>query len=324
MKNILKHLFGEPTHSDNIKRETVTDTILQPQQKEKVLNMSFIQDKFNKLNRLIEEDVQIQMAEKDSNIHKFVEMDKVQVIFYKNGIIVDGGALRPYEWPITKQFLRDIFDGYFPYEFKERFPDGVKLLPIDRSTEIYSKEVQQLKDSVSTKGSQIKNLDNILHQIKEPRVLDKQEFLNQLPRQIIRHGKVIPIRDEIKQFIQPAFQNHQQLVDKLPVEIVVDTPCHREIEQIYPINNSNSIVVLRVKSPPINEKTTILLIQMYEDSTLAAVKKVIIEELQKYTHHIPRFEFRAFPSISFKNENVTLREAKLTPKAFLFCHKVDV
>ncbi len=283
--------------------------------------MNFIQEKFKQLNKLIEEDVQVQMAGKDSNIHKFVDMDTIQVIFYKNGIVVDGGALRPYEWPITKQFLRDIFDGYFPYEFKETYPDGVKLMPINRSTEVYSKEIQQLKDAIATKGSQIKNLDEVLHRIKEPKVLDKQEFLNQLPRQVIRHGKVIPVRDEVKEFIQPS-SHHQQQFYELPAEIVVDTPCRKEIEQSYP-NNSNEIVVLRVKSPPINDKTTILLIQMYQNSTLAAVKSLIIKELERYTKQVPSFEFRAFPSICFKNENVSLRDAKLSPKAFLFCHKIE-
>jgi hypothetical protein len=36
-------------------------------------------------------------------------------------------AIRSYEEPANQAFVNDILDGYFPIEFKESFPDGVRV-----------------------------------------------------------------------------------------------------------------------------------------------------------------------------------------------------
>ena len=51
----------------------------------------------------------------------------MNVKFYKNGLIVEGGRLRSYSDPLTKCFIRDILDGYFPSEFQNNYPNGVPL-----------------------------------------------------------------------------------------------------------------------------------------------------------------------------------------------------
>lgn len=42
-------------------------------------------------------------------------------------MIVEGGRLRLYSDPLTKCFIRDILDGYFPSEFQNNYPNGVPL-----------------------------------------------------------------------------------------------------------------------------------------------------------------------------------------------------
>ncbi|XP_076628806.1 uncharacterized protein LOC143345504 [Colletes latitarsis] len=57
--------------------------------------------------------------------------------FYKNGMIVQDGILRPYDDPETVSFLRDILDGYFPSELQQTYPNGVPFKVEDRRHQMY-------------------------------------------------------------------------------------------------------------------------------------------------------------------------------------------
>ncbi|XP_015110679.1 uncharacterized protein LOC107036928 [Diachasma alloeum] len=57
--------------------------------------------------------------------------------FYKNGIIVQKGRLRPYTDPQTRSFIQDILDGYFPSELQRDYPNGVPFKVEDHKTEMY-------------------------------------------------------------------------------------------------------------------------------------------------------------------------------------------
>ena len=37
------------------------------------------------------------------------------------------GPFREYELDLTRRFLSDVMDGYFPIEFKEEYPDGESI-----------------------------------------------------------------------------------------------------------------------------------------------------------------------------------------------------
>ena len=54
------------------------------------------------------------------------------VILFSDGLSVAGGKVR--KWDETKcvKFVADIMDGFFPGEFKNQYPDGVKLDLYDR------------------------------------------------------------------------------------------------------------------------------------------------------------------------------------------------
>ncbi|KAI8905331.1 hypothetical protein DFJ77DRAFT_211131 [Powellomyces hirtus] len=50
--------------------------------------------------------------------------DALRVTFYRNGFMVASGPFRPYTDRSAQLFMRDLMDGYFPYELKHTFPDG--------------------------------------------------------------------------------------------------------------------------------------------------------------------------------------------------------
>ncbi|XP_063985004.1 uncharacterized protein LOC135166578 [Diachasmimorpha longicaudata] len=57
--------------------------------------------------------------------------------FYRNGMIVQKGRLRPYTDPQTRSFIQDILDGYFPGELQRDYPNGVPFKVEDHRTEMY-------------------------------------------------------------------------------------------------------------------------------------------------------------------------------------------
>ncbi|ORY40216.1 hypothetical protein BCR33DRAFT_740476 [Rhizoclosmatium globosum] len=63
--------------------------------------------------------------------------EKLVLSVYSNGIILQNGQLRPHNDPSVKLFMRDILDGYFPYELKDLYPDGVPFEVRDCHDEEY-------------------------------------------------------------------------------------------------------------------------------------------------------------------------------------------
>lgn len=88
--------------------------------------------------------------------------------------------------------LSDILDGYFPYDLKKEYPEGVMLLPVDFTDDTYSEEL--FKDKSDPK---YKDLQSVLSKNAKP--LSKQEFLDKFPKNVVSSGgEVIPVREELE------------------------------------------------------------------------------------------------------------------------------
>lgn len=84
------------------------------------------------------------------------------------------------------KILSDLVDGYFPSVLKGKYPDGVFLEVRDRTNEQYDASGENNGESINTFGSQ-KN--------DEFKPQSAEEFLNKLPKNVIKNGKVVKIRD---------------------------------------------------------------------------------------------------------------------------------
>ncbi len=51
----------------------------------------------------------------------------LDLIIYKDGMWFRNGPLRQWNLKIAKDFIKDIMDGFFPYELKEEYPDGISI-----------------------------------------------------------------------------------------------------------------------------------------------------------------------------------------------------
>lgn len=64
--------------------------------------------------------------------------DDVPIFFFANGLMIKGMPFYPYYSKQAQSVLSDILDGYFPYDLKEKYPEGVPLKPIDMVDETYN------------------------------------------------------------------------------------------------------------------------------------------------------------------------------------------
>jgi hypothetical protein len=191
------------------------------------LNMHIVKQKIKDLNSLVP-DQQINTYTGDGNIKQLTKKPECNIIFYRNGIMVGNGSFRPYSWDITKAFLNDIADGYFPYEFKEKHPDGVKLNVIDKTNEIYSKNTEVKKKLADYNTSNIKDLDFLKVQDEQARIVDAQTLFNQMPKILIKNGKIIPIRSDIENLIYSS----SNILFKT-IQIPTECETHSELYQPY-------------------------------------------------------------------------------------------
>lgn len=44
---------------------------------------------------------------------------------YANGFLMYNGPFRPYTDGTAQMCMRDLMDGYFPWELRQRYPDGI-------------------------------------------------------------------------------------------------------------------------------------------------------------------------------------------------------
>ncbi|XP_051161212.1 uncharacterized protein LOC127281532 [Leptopilina boulardi] len=108
------------------------------------LSKDYIESCYTQLIANIEElnidagidEVQVHHSQ-DGSIASFKVPKCMTLKFFKNGLVVEGGRLRLYSDPLTKCFIRDILDGYYPSEFQNNYPNGVPLKVEDHRKEIY-------------------------------------------------------------------------------------------------------------------------------------------------------------------------------------------
>jgi len=70
--------------------------------------------------------------------------------------MIKGFPFYPYYSKQAQSVLSDILDGYFPYDLKKKYPEGVPLKPIDMCDEVYNAKLRQ-----DPKFKQLADLDGL-------------------------------------------------------------------------------------------------------------------------------------------------------------------
>jgi hypothetical protein len=138
--------------------------------------------------------------------------------------------------------------------------------------------------------------------------MSKDEFLSQFPKNVIKNGNIIPIRDELEK----RFRDTQELdVNKLNSHepIVVETEVSKNEGKYSP----SDIVTLRVRTETGKRN---LIIKLLGTDGIVEVYRLVKHYLEKKTAH---FVLRSnFPNKAYsESETKNLRELGLAPSSAL-------
>ncbi len=179
--------------------------------------------KLRALNEVAEKMCGGSMKTKIEGNHARLERDtsNLKIRFYVNGFIINAGPFRSFADGPGREFISEIMDGYFPYELKLKYPNGVVF-----DFALFPDDVYDVNAARSYKSPQQKSFTGqrrTLQSYPAPKpeaaafnppnewVLDgtgrrvqrgegrvgPDEFLRNLPERVIANGKVVPIRKDI-------------------------------------------------------------------------------------------------------------------------------
>jgi hypothetical protein len=234
-------------------------------------------------------------------MHEFKKLDPVQIFFFKNGLIIKGFNFSPYYAKEAQSLLSDILDGYFPYDLKQKFPEGVMLEPVDCTDDTFTEALAS--DKSNPKYKMFSQL-----QSKDSKYISKKEFLEQFPKSVISKGDIVPIREELeKRFKETGKIDVSKLNSNEPIEAPTD-PCVNPDK--YDIKD---VVTLRIRTE--TGKRTILLKLLRTD-----VMASVYEHINPYVEFSDKkYEVRSkFPNKAFaQDDSKSLEELGLAPSSAL-------
>ncbi|XP_015680416.1 UBX domain-containing protein 11 [Protobothrops mucrosquamatus] len=243
-------------------------------------------------------------------------LDSVPITFYQNGIVMFSGPFRSYEDPSTQRCLQDILDGFFPSELQRRYPSGVPFQVTDKRDVLFRE--RKLPGYFPGFGQAVgRSRPSGLKETSEisgPK-LTMEQFLNKLPKSLVRDGQVIDIREDLKKTLQglDGAQSHEVVLVETPSLTALRKRLEGKQKTEGPGTN---ISTLRIKSED-GEKTYI--VKMSFTETIGHLRQHLA---QNRGEAVEPFEILStFPLRVYNNDAVSLEECGLVPNAFLLLRK---
>ncbi|KAK9812848.1 hypothetical protein WJX72_004654 [[Myrmecia] bisecta] len=262
--------------------------------------------------------------------------EAVVLRLYRDGLQLHKTPFSRYSEVGAQAILEDIMLGYFPYVLKREFPEGVTIQlqdlrskDHDRAFQPFSGHAFALDQAAGLQerpGSASGRLQRELSPGQQRmadlaqtgRPLSKDEYLQQLPKRVIRNGKVIDLRSSIAQLLAgsaEAAASHQNE----PTSRVSHTP-------------GGSIPNHPASPPPAasvsHPATATLRIRREDGKQTYVVRMGVTETIGTLRKHLDAFrseqgvtgkyEIRSgFPLVAHADVAETLQDAGLTPSATL-------
>lgn len=246
------------------------------------IDITVIERRVQELNFIAEKDSARWVA--DGAIHKFKALESVPIFLYKNGLILKGFPFKPYSSNQAQSLLSDILDGYFPFDLKHKYPDGVPLRVVDKTSELYKP------------GQKLGGLDD-----PSTGVMSKEEFLNKLPASVIKDGNIIPVREDIASIMQPEQTGTIHI--RTHVDDYLDTPDGAKDNEA-----KKRITTLRIKTE--TGKKNLILKLWYNDAF-----SILTSYIERHKETRTNCEIRStFPARTFElSESRSLEDLELIP-----------
>uniref|UniRef100_A0A4W3KEK6 UBX domain-containing protein 11 n=1 Tax=Callorhinchus milii TaxID=7868 RepID=A0A4W3KEK6_CALMI len=209
------------------------------------------------------------------------------------------GPFRSFKEPSTQHCMQDFADGYFPSELQSKFPDGIPFQVSDRRDVTF----QERKLYADFPG---------VGQTIDGSRLTVEQFLRKLPRNVIKGGKVIDIREEIGDTsltgccAPPAslFWEASEIIMRLTLAHFVLIG-HRLKVKEKNRSSLDTITTLRIKS---------------ENGEQTYIAKMLFSETVRELRSQPLVDYdivSSFPQQVYSDLDKTLEEYGLVPNAML-------
>ena len=249
----------------------------------KEIDVVVLERRIQELNMIAERDASKLVAQ--GGIHRFKAPDSVAIVFFKNGLVLQGFPFRPYSSNEAQSLLSDILDGYFPYDLKRKYPDGVPLRIVDKTEEMFS-------------------ADTGVHSANNPDLgmLSKEAFLAQLPQNVIRGGEIIPIREEVGEMFGGA-----KTADSGTVEVRTHVDEHLATAGETP-ELLDQITTIRVKTETGRRN---LILRLWKSDTVGVLARYVDQHRETRGAYEIRSTFPA--RVYDKAGSQTLQELDMVP-----------
>ncbi|KAL7748593.1 UBX domain-containing protein 11 [Sorochytrium milnesiophthora] len=172
--------------------------------------------------------------------HTLVDSPALSIVLYQDGFTADSNSLREYQTQDAQLFFRDILDGYFPYELKDRFPDGVRMNLINRLDSTF----EAFRAAAVHNSSHTRDVKWLQEGGSVGMPLSKADFLAKLPKEVIRDGKIVDVRHAISDIISGP-SSAQQETWTMPAFAV---PSTSSSNQTAPLPATGTLVPTHVDS----------------------------------------------------------------------------
>jgi len=240
---------------------------------------------------------------------KLAQKEYMELAFWKNGFQVNGAPVRSYSVKMNRSFVQDLLDGYFPYELKLSHPDGIPFTVLDRSFEHYHRPFSQAGEGRHLGVNRHSLSDVTAGDAKTAAAaegLDAEAFLQKLPKNVIRNGKVIPVRAGVEDMVkgkEPASTDGGE-----PEVVHVDaTEPQPEIADKH-----DKVATLRITSA---EPQRTFMMKFPYSTTVAEVLERLAQE--QGTDGVAYQLQTTFPKKTLEDGSMTLVAAGLVPKCAL-------
>ena len=224
---------------------------------------------------------------------RFKLKDGERVAVYADGLLINGGPFRPYGSPTCRAFVDDVLDGYFPAEFKDRYPDGVPFDVKDVASEQYASYGEAFGGAGRATGRRVRTLADVGDRDIAP--VAPEALLAKLPASTVNaDGRVVDVREAVRRRLagDPAAP---------PVAFASDA--------------DDRIATLQVRT----HTGTKFVVKLGYDACVGDLRAEIDARLGAAA---PAYDVRtAFPARAYGDDAATLESAGLVPTAVILVQK---
>uniref|UniRef100_I3JI79 UBX domain-containing protein 11 n=1 Tax=Oreochromis niloticus TaxID=8128 RepID=I3JI79_ORENI len=211
------------------------------------------------------------------------------------------GPFRSYQEHSTQQCMQDLMDGYFPSELQERFPDGVPFELHDRRYEEFNSRLPW--ETFPGEGQPVCG-------DKDESKMTTDQFLNKLPKLVVKAGRVIDIRNSLRAKLQVSHREAAMIL------ILIDTPSLQasteRLQAFSAYQPACNVITLKVKS---EDGSHTYIVKMSPSETVGDLRRYLDKHRRG---DVSSYDIiSAYPQCNYDDDGQTLQSRGIVRNATL-------